>query len=143
MISILGSALALAIAPQPITHTVSIDHQNTPISATYRADIDVRTRQIGLSAGTRPSTARCTWTARVGVVRDIARENGATLSRRLEDEKLLEGSRAGSCAATASQVERDLRATTPAIQAHVVETAARDEQALRAELKSMTQLAQN
>jgi hypothetical protein len=141
--SMLLTALALAIAPQPITHTVTVDHQNTPIAATYRADIDVRTRQIGLSAGTRPSTARCVWTARVGVVRDLTPENGAPISRRLDEDKQFEGSRAGSCAATARQVETDLRATTPAVQAHVVQAAARDEQALRAELRSMSQLALN
>jgi hypothetical protein len=143
MIAILGSALALAIAPQPITHTVAIQHENAPINATYKADVAVSTRQVGLSAGTRPSTARCQWQARVGVIRDVAREQGATYSRRIDGEKLIEGSHAGTCAATAGQVERELEAAAPAVQAHVVEMARRDEQSLRADLKTMSQLAQN
>lgn len=143
MFTILSSALALAIAPQPITHSVTVDHQSAPLNATYRADVAVSTRQIGLSAGTRPSTARCLWEARVGVVRDVAREQGTPYSRRLDADTLFEGSRPGSCATVARQLERDLAARGDDVRAHVVDVAQRDQDALRADLRTMTELAQN
>lgn len=144
MILILGSALAMAIAPQPaISHSVSVAHNGAPITATYSADVVVQTRQVGLSAGARPSTQRCVWTADVGVERAISRETGATVTRRLADTQTLSGSRHGSCATTAAQIERDVAAATDGIRQFVVEAATRDEQTLRAELAALTQLAAN
>lgn len=143
MFLIISSALALAIAPQPITHSVTVDHQSGPLNATYRADVAVSTRQIGISAGTRPSTARCLWEARVGVIREVAREQGPSYARRLDADTRLDGSRPGSCATVARQLERDLQAQGPAVRAHVVEVAQRDQDRLRADLRTMTELAQN
>lgn len=143
MFTILSSALALAIAPQPITHSVTVDHQSVPLNATYKADVAVSTRQIGISAGTRPSTARCLWEARVGVIREVARTEGATYSRRLDADTTIEGSRPGSCNTAMRQIERDLQARQDDVRAHVVEVAQRDDQQLRADLRTMTELAQN
>jgi hypothetical protein len=143
MITIIISSLALAIAPQPVAHSVTVDHQSAPVKATYRADVEVSTRQIGMSAGARPSTARCTWQARVGVVRDIAREDGTPISRRLDEDRRFEGSRPGSCMAATAQIERDLGSHQEAVRAHVKQVAERDEQNLRAELRALTELAQN
>lgn len=143
MISLFVSSLALAVAPQPIAHTVTVEHQSAPLNATYRADVDVSTRQVGMSAGTRPSTARCLWQARVGVVREIARENTGMYSRKLDADKLIEGSRPGSCSSVTRQLERDLAAIQGDVRAHVVEVAQRDGDALRADLRTMTELAQN
>jgi hypothetical protein len=143
MFTILSSALALAIAPQPITHSVTVDHQSAPLNATYKADVEVSTRQIGISAGSRPSTARCLWEARVGVIREVARDQGTPYSRRLDADTVLEGSRAGSCATVAAQLERDLQSRGDDVRAHVVQVAQRDQDQLRADLRTMTELAQN
>ncbi len=143
MITIIATTLALAIAPQPIAHTVTVEHQSAPLNATYKADVAVTTRQIGMSAGARPGTARCLWEARVGVIREIARENSAVYSRRLDADKLIEGSRAGSCATVGRQLERDLAARQTDVRAHVQQVAQRDQDALRADLRTMTELAQN
>lgn len=139
----IASALSLAIAPQPITHNVTVEHNAAPLSATYRADVAVSTRQIGVSAGTRPSTARCLWEARIGVVREVAREQGAAYSRRLDADKTIDGSRPGSCDTVARQLERDLQARTDDVRAHVIEVAQQDGDALRADLRTLTALAQN
>jgi hypothetical protein len=139
MISIFATSLALAIAPQPIAHTVTIEHQSAPLHATYKADVEVTTRQIGMSAGARPSTARCLWEARVGVIREIAREQGSAYSRRLDADKLIEGSRPGTCATVSRQLERDLAARQGDVRAHVEQVALGDQDALR----TMTELAQN
>lgn len=143
MISLFVTSLALAVAPQPIAHSVTVEHQSAPLNATYRADVDVSTRQIGMSAGARPSTARCLWQARVGVVREVAREQGTPYSRRLDADKLIEGSRPGSCASVTRQLERDLAAIQGDVRAHVIDVAQRDGDALRADLRTMTELAQN
>lgn len=143
MITIIATTLALAIAPQPIAHTVTVEHQSAPLNATYKADVAVSTRQIGMSAGARPSTARCLWEARVGVIREIARENSDVYSRKLDADKLIEGSRPGSCASVARQLERDLQARQGDVRAHVLEVAQRDQDALRADLRTLTELAQN
>jgi hypothetical protein len=137
------ASLALAIAPQPVAHSVTVDHQSAPVNATYRADVEVFTRQIGMSAGARPSTVRCTWQARVGVIRDIARDQGASISRRLDADRVFEGSQPGSCMAATAQIERQLGNHQDAVRAHVKQVAERDEQTLRAELRALTELAQN
>ncbi len=143
MISTIIASLALAIAPQPVAHSVTVDHQSAPVNATYRADVAVSTRQIGMSAGARPGTARCIWEARVGVVRDIARGEGTPVSRRLDADRLFEGSRPGSCMEVTAQVERDLGRHQDAVRAHVKQVAERDEPNLRADLRALTELAQN
>jgi hypothetical protein len=143
MIAILATTLALAIAPQPIAHTVTVQHQSAPLNATYKADVEVTTRQIGMAAGPRAGTARCLWQARVGVIREVAREQGPAYSRRLDADKLVEGSRAGSCETVTRQLERDLAARQGDVRAHVEQVAQRDQDQLRADLRTLTELAQN
>lgn len=143
MIAILATSLALAIAPQPIAHTVTVQNGATPLNATYTADVDVTTRQVGISAGTRPSTERCIWKARVGVVREVAREQGAADTRRLDADKLIEGSRAGSCDTVTRQIERDLAGLQGDVRAHVEQVAQQDQDQLRSDLRTMMELARN
>lgn len=143
MITIIATSLALAIAPQPIAHTVTVDAGAAPLNATYKADIDVTTRQVGISAGTRPSTARCVWQARVGVIREVAREQGVAYTRRLEADKVIEGSRAGTCDTVTRQLERDLAGFQGDVRAHVEQVAQQDQPQLRSDLRTLTELAQN
>lgn len=143
MIAIFATSLALAIAPQPIAHTVTVDTGAAPLNATYKADVDVTTRQVGIAAGPRAGTGRCIWQARIGVVREVAREQGAAYTRRLDADKLIEGSRAGSCDTVTRQLERDLAGLQGDVRAHVEQVARQDQDQLRADLRTMTELAQN
>ncbi|WP_033922067.1 hypothetical protein [Sphingomonas sp. 37zxx] len=142
MIYALATLMALATPPQmEIAHVATIEHGGAPVSATYRADVDVTTRQIGMAAGSRASTQRCLWAARIGVIREIGRANSGTISQRIDGEKVLKGSRPGSCAALTQQIEREVETQSAAVRSHVIDVAQRDEGSLRRDLQNMGALA--
>ena len=62
------AATAIA-APQP--HSVQLDHRGSTYPVDYRAHVETRTRTIGISPPTRPSSQRCALTADVSVERVI------------------------------------------------------------------------
>lgn len=141
----MSSALALLMASAfasagPVHHT-QIEHQGNPIAVSYRADTDLTTRQIGMSAGTRRSTERCLWTARVGVVRELSRANNGSISHRLDADKVLSGSRPGSCTLTQHQIAKDLARRDDDVRAHLAAVAVQDRSQALADLEAMQRLA--
>ena len=131
---LVAAALAQA-APVGWTHTVPIAHGEGRATATYRAVPDISTRQIGMAAGTRPNSLRCTWTAAIAVERALAHPGtGAISVRQLAAPKTFKGSRPGDCIANRQNIENDIAARSDAINAHLVRVAETDQRDLRAEI---------
>lgn len=130
-------ALAVASAHAGPVHQTQVEHRGSPVLVTYRADVDVSTKQIGVAAGPRMSTERCAWTARVGVVREASRPNGAAVSHRLDADKVLSGSRHGSCFLAGEQIRKDVAARDGDVRAHLADVAVRDRGRLLADLDAV------
>lgn len=142
----LSSLVLLAASVSPSAdhvHHTQIELQGRPVAVSYRADTDVTTRQIGMSAGTRMSSERCLWKARVGVVREANGAGNALINQRLDADKAWRGSRHGSCTLAKREIARDLARRDDDIRAHLVEVAARDRSQLAADMAAIQKLAVN
>lgn len=136
--------LAAAVSPSADqVHHTQIELQGRPVAISYRAETDVSTRQIGMAAGTRMSSERCLWKARVGVVREVGGEGAALINQRLDADKAWSGSRHGSCTLAKRQVARDLARRDDDIRAHLADVAARDRSQLAVDLAAIQKLAVN
>ncbi|TCP33361.1 hypothetical protein [Sphingomonas sp. BK235] len=135
-----GLALALtATEPLPAApdaaHQVQLDHRGQRVDVTYRSDIDVTHRQIGaVGAPGRPSALRCAWQASVAVQREARHPAGHVLARTVSAEQPLTGSRPGWCATQKDAIARDVAARSDTVREHLLAVAARDQDALVAEL---------
>ncbi|TKD51549.1 hypothetical protein [Sphingomonas baiyangensis] len=79
------------------TLTRTIDLPSGAVTAEYRGDVEIATKQIGAVApGGRPSTLRCSWTASLNVERQ-ATGGGVIAARSFTLPKVAEGSRSGWC----------------------------------------------
>jgi hypothetical protein len=144
MISILMTAIAFAgSADGAITRELHLEPGKAPIAASYRPEVATSMKTVGMAQGSRPSTQRCQWTARVTVVREVSQPESAGVSTRLADERVFRGSVPGSCEAARSRVERDMTALAPAIRNHVAAIAARDERPMQDDLRALVKLAAN
>ncbi|NJC09214.1 hypothetical protein [Polymorphobacter fuscus] len=138
-ITTLAAAAAIAQAtPAQWTHSVPVDHGRGQATAIYEARPVVSTRQIGTSMGTRMSTARCLWTADIAVERRLETSGvNQTGTREMAAVKTLKGSRHGACATSRGSIDKEIAAQTPAIRAHLVAVAERDQQELRTEIDTL------
>jgi hypothetical protein len=136
--TLLAAAALAQAAPAGWTHAVPVAHGDGRATATYRAVPDISTRQIGMTAGTRPSSVRCTWTAEIAVERALVHPGtGASSVRQLAAPKTFKGSRPGDCTANRQNIESDIAARSDAINAHLVRVAEADQRDLRAEIDTL------
>ena len=119
-----------------LSHSVAVNHGAVTATAVYVAKPAVSTRNIGLSAGTRPSSLRCLWTAEIGVTRHLQGEN-AMASRSLASDKVISGSRPGRCSDATRAINAEVASRLPEIKTYLAEVAAQDEQVLRKELDAL------
>jgi len=138
MIALISAALLAGLAPEA-THRVTLNQAETPVQAEYRAALDIRMEERGLSAGTRPGTSQCHWRAFAQVTRSVA---GAGLpDRAFPAVAIGKGYRAGGCLETRSGVRADAERHRDRMGQVLVETAQRDEATLLAEATGSRQLA--
>ena len=126
--------LAAAVSVADHVHQIQIEHQNSPMAVSYRADTKVTTRQIGMAAGTRTSTERCVWTAQVRVLREATRPNGASWQHRLDADKTMSGSQPGKCSQNQKRIAGEMARRGDDIRAHLAAVAASDKAQLAADL---------
>ena len=137
-LTLMGAAVMAHITPPQWTHSVPVAHGNGQVTATYFGRPDVTTRQIGMSAGTRMSSERCLWRADIIVERRLAHSASSEAALRdMADTKSFSGSQTGTCAINRHLIDQQIAAKTPEIKAHLVAVAARDQNALRAEIKTL------
>lgn len=134
----LVAAAAIASAGPPLEWTRSVPVANGTVqrAATYVARPLVKTRQIGMSAGTRMSSERCLWTASIAVARRLDAE--AARGRDLPVTKTLQGSHLGGCIANRRNIARGIAHHSPAIDAHLAAVAEQDQRELRSEIEALT-----
>ncbi|MCW1432055.1 hypothetical protein [Novosphingobium sp. JCM 18896] len=143
ILSLLAMAAAGAVTVADQVHRTNVEHQGQRYEVAYRADTKVTTRQIGMSAGTRPSTERCLWSARVAVTRDVSHPNGAKLSHRLDDDSVMRGSHYGKCSENRANVATSIARRADDVRTHLVNAAGRDTKRVATDLRSAGHFAAN
>lgn len=129
----LAAATIVQATPAQWSHSVPVASGNPDVAATYIARPNVTTRQIGMAPGPRPGTMRCVWTADIAVERRLADNSIRTLAA----DKRLSGSRHGGCLQNRREIDREIAASTPAINAHLAAVAERDQRQLRTEVEAL------
>ncbi|KTT72843.1 hypothetical protein NS334_08340 [Sphingomonas endophytica] len=125
--------LGSPVAAEP--HRVQLDHRGQRVDVTYRSDVDVTHKQVGaVGAPGRPSALRCAWTASVNVHREARHAAGHVVARTISSEAPLTGSRPGWCATQGDAIAQDVAAKSGRVRDHLLAVAARDQDALVAEL---------
>jgi hypothetical protein len=135
-----AASVASATAPVPATwtHSVQVTHGTADANAIYTARPIVTTRDIGMSAGTRMSSQRCVWTADIAVERRLEAAGMESTGRReMPSTKTLTGSRPGACVGNRRLIDQEIAGHTPAIEAHLVAVAERDQRDLRSEIETL------
>jgi len=130
----LGAAALVPDLPD-LEHRTRLTHGEAVIDVRYGANVTIIPRQIGApaKAGTL-STLRCLWRADVEIERRAEGGAALQLTRTLQRETVLEGSRPGWCAANRKGIAREVARRADEIRADVAALAERDEAELRAEL---------
>jgi hypothetical protein len=138
LLTIIAAASVATAAPAQWTHQVAVPHGHGKANAVYVARPDVTLRQIGTAAGTRMGSERCLWTADINVERRLETPGVEIAGRReMPAAKTLSGSRHGACAHQRSAIDTEIAAQSPAIDAHLVEVAERDQRDLRTEIEAL------
>lgn len=145
--SVLILVLAAASAAPDLAHLrheAAVDHGGNRYTLSYRPEVALRTRTVGVSPGTRPSTERCMWTASIYVHRGVQGEGqGVALDKQLGGEWTIKGSVPGACVQARGAVEAALAARQDAIRAHVTQMAAADRPRALADIAAAKALALN
>jgi hypothetical protein len=136
LLATLAAATVAQATPAEWTHSVPVTAGNRTTTATYVARPNVTTRQIGMAAGPRTSTMRCTWTADITVERRLGDASAAD-ARDVAATKTLNGSRHGSCIANRKAIDQEIAAKAPEINAHLLAVAERDQRQLRTEIETL------
>lgn len=138
-------ALATLIASAAIglpAHDVTVDHGGTSYRVSYMPTVTPQLRTVGASAGSRPSTERCRWTARVDVQRSFAvmgtSSRAATLATRN-----LSGSKPGHCIQARAAIDAEIAGKADEVRAYMVEVAQQDRDTLRSDIDRTRKLAGN
>ena len=139
MLLVLFAAASVIGAANPAwTHNVPVSHGAATANAVYTARPVVTTRQVGMTAGTRMSSQRCVWTADIAVERRLEAAGVESAGRReMPSTKTLQGSRPGACASNRRQIDKEIAGHAPAIEAHLVAVAERDQRDLRSEIETL------
>jgi hypothetical protein len=139
LLTLIAAASVASAAPVEWTHQVAVPVGHGKANAVYVARPDVKLRQIGMAAGTRMSTERCLWTADINVERRLEAPGVEIAGRReMPATKTLSGSRHGACMHQRSAIDTEIAAQSPAINAHLVEVAERDQRDLRSEIEALS-----
>lgn len=139
LLTIIAAASVATATPVEWTHQVAVPVGHGKANAVYVARPDVKLRQIGMAAGTRMSTERCLWTADINVERRLETPGVEMAGRReMPVTKTLSGSRHGACMQQRSAIDTEIAAQSPAINAHLVEVAERDQRDLRSEIEALS-----
>lgn len=116
-------------------HRMQIDHRGQKVDVTYRSAVDVSHKQVGaVGAPGRPSALRCAWTASVDVHREARHAAGHVVARTISAETPLTGSRPGWCDTQRDAIAQEVATKSGKVREHLMAVAARDQNALVAEL---------
>lgn len=130
MLSATGAAIGMTME-----HRDRLDHSSGPVATHYRGTVAVSHRQIGaVSPAGTASTLRCDWAARMTVDRRATAASGTVMTRQVESEPLVSGTRAGWCATHRAAIARDVAARGAAMKDHLISLAREDHEAIRVEL---------
>ena len=136
MMMLLGAfSASLAGADGGHLHRMTIEHRGAPVAVDYRATKAVSTRQAGMSPPTRTGgVVRCNWTAKVVVERRLNGQDA--LSRVVDNDLQLKGSRPGTCSGAKKAIDTEIAARDEEVRRHVLAVAERDRATLLAELEA-------
>ena len=119
-------------------HQVQLDHRGQRVDVTYRHEVSVRHEQVGAAgAPGRPATLRCRWNAAIDVHREARHAAGHVVTRRISADAPVSGSRPGWCAGQRDAIARDVAAASGRVREHLMAVAARDQDAVLAELDAV------
>lgn len=132
---IIAAGVLLGAAGASDAHQVRMDHRGQRVDVTYRHAVTVRHEQVGAAgAPGRPSTLRCRWNAALDVHREARHAAGHVVARRIRADAPVAGSRPGWCAGQRDAIARDVAAASGRMLDHLMAVAARDRDAVLAEL---------
>lgn len=134
---LMSSLAAAAPQQQAVVH-----HRGNAYEVNYQPQVRASMKTVGMSAGTRMSTERCSWRAEVQVERTLRRQGEALAhAKLLPAATVIEGSRHGSCAQAREAVDQDQLAKLDHVQQHLAQVAARDRATLLADIDAAHSLA--
>lgn len=134
----------LSAATPALSHEATLDHAGSAYQLSYEPRVETRTRTVGHSIGTRPSTERCLWAIDVQVERHIRASGGAQpLTRLLPETRSIKGEHQGSCRQGEKAIAAAQAARQDEIRAHLAAVASTDRPAVLAEIDAARSLALN
>jgi hypothetical protein len=141
MLSIAFLMYAALNAATPAPLVTKVEHQGTQYEVTYQPHVRARMRTIGMSAGPRPSTERCLWSAELQVSRSV--QGVAAADKLLSATRTIEGSHLGNCRFVREQVAADRAKKLARLEAEVAQLAANDRPVLLSEMAAVRAVAAN
>jgi hypothetical protein len=121
---------AAAVVAQPSAapaHSLQLDHHGTTYTVDYVTHVETRSKAIGMSPPTRPSTRRCIVTAEVSVERRIQPASGGhAVTTRLPGTRSFTQNTAGDCRRDGRETAKFAASKSGAIADHVRTLAAAD-----------------
>lgn len=130
----LAIALAALSGAGDLEHRISVAHRGGDVAAVYRANVEIETRQRGISPPNRPSTAQCHWQATVSVDRVLEGPSGASPARAVASDRSISGHQPGNCTSARGAIERQVAERSPEVRDHLIAVAEADRRDLVAEL---------
>ena len=126
---------ASAAIGMTVDHQTRLDHHSGAVAVTYRGDVAITQKQVGAVApGGRPSSLRCDWAATMTVARHAIAASGASMSRRIDSEPVIAGTRPGWCSTSNAAIAREVAGKAADMKRHLQSLAREDHHELRAEL---------
>ncbi|USU04972.1 hypothetical protein NF701_16420 [Sphingomonadaceae bacterium OTU29THOMA1] len=126
---------ASAAVGMTVDHQSRVDHHSGPVAAQYRGTIAVSHQQVGAVAPAgKMSTLRCRWAANMVVDRHAVAASGATMTRQIEREAVLKGTRPGWCSTHRAAIAQEVADRAADMKGHLIDLAQEDHEALRNEL---------
>ncbi|AQR74107.1 hypothetical protein [Sphingomonas sp. LM7] len=134
----LGLMAAIDPALPAIEHRTRVKHAEGAVDALYKTRVSISHRQIGSATkpGT-PATLRCVWRANIHVERSAVHGSGASLSRQIARDGVVEGHQPGWCNGGRNAIAAQVARRTGEIHDQVVALAREDESVLQAELERL------
>ncbi|TCU60876.1 hypothetical protein EDF58_101172 [Novosphingobium sp. PhB57] len=126
--SLLALTAAAALTAAPATaHSVQIDHHGASYAVDYVTHVETRSKAIGISPPTRPSSRRCIVSADVSVERRIQPAGGGrAITTRLPETRTFTQNHPGDCRSDGKDAAKLVAGKSDAIGAHVRKLASAD-----------------
>ncbi len=137
----LATLIAAAATGLP-THDVNVAHEGTSYQVSYTPVVSTQLRTVGSSVGSRPSTERCRWTARLDVQRSFARM-GTSSRPAILATRNLSGSKPGHCTQARAAIDAELARKADEVQAYLGQVAEQDRESVRSDIELTRKLAGN